>query len=941
MIHESRHKATDSQPRSIPSSMTERRFRAPESSSVGMLRQRLGNQGVQRLIGGKVGHTNGSTQSSQAVQANLTVSEPGDIYEREADRTANAVMRMPDSSVGDAPALNSGTTPAVQRMCTGCNDELEKKPEATVQRKEEAGGAPSGTRDVARNIDSLRGGGSELPAPTRAFFEPRFGANFSQVRVHTDTHAAGTASSINAKAFTVGLDIAFGAGQYAPDTRSGRHLLAHELTHVVQQSSGRVPQEIDAGRGDPLEREADQAAARALTGRAPVSRAPAAPRSYGSVARIHRKEAVQEGPNWLRHKGRWGAIDSPATLRLWAKEASMKMLWLGSTVRKIQEDPKSAEQLVDSVEPKLRRALYSPDEFTGSPAARRDAVEAFEMQWESGQLRKPILESLTEKYQGQLMQALAHTPEGSTLVTAPDDYVRVRHSPYLQEFWNHGEVMKKGYTSGNREVLDIKSYGPVGKPSTDPNAEIWYILKRDWSWIYHTTGKIRPYDWYIGRFAGEVANNTKFAAELFPLMLKIGGFALGFSSRLSVIIASEILTALGEQGTRSARGEKMQSAFEVAAGVGLGVFIGGVTNRMFSKAELRFEGKFDDAAEQASRKGRAELARTDAANVESKVAAGELKSVTDPGLLAEGYRLEVKIVSEGEEHVWRQQRNGWWCRFSKNKVCVAEISGTVTAVAKTYRAGQRVLSQLPVYKPMETIVNNGRRALQEAAPIYSGYLDNLMVRIRRLEEAMDDARRQGILNPELDPAFGPAFAKLNYEADAVYRRFVMNDRSRRLPAVDVIDEAVAARGGNLIDNPEIYDYLAGVEKMTAGTKYHDHVKRRVVEAFPEGTIFTEDTIKAFLKKEGIDPSIVIVSKKRGIDLYAFDRRRNLLTPVDITHVAGHPKHVGKLHRDVNKLETGLTREPIKSTEAFEIEYAGMTFDQAAANIIAELRPYAR
>jgi hypothetical protein len=437
------------------------------------------------------------------------------------------------------------------------------------------------------------------------------------------------------------------------------------------------------------------------------------------------------------------------------------------------------------------------------------------------------------------------------------------------------------------------------------------------------------------------------------MMLQIGGFALGFSSRLSVIIASEIITALGEQGTRAARGEKMQSAFEVAAGVGLGVFIGGVTNRMFSKPKLRFEGKFDDAAEQASRKGRAELARTDAANVEGKLRAGELKPVTDPGLLAEGYRMEVKILSEGEEHIWRQRKNGWWCRFSQNKVCVAEISGTVTAVAKTYRAGKRVLSQLPVYAPMETIVNKGRQALQEAAPIYSGYLDNLMVRIRRLEEAMDDARRQGILNPEVSSEFGPAFAKLNYEADAVYRRFVQNDPSRRVHALDTIDDAVAKRGGSLIDDPEIYDYLAKAEKKVAGTNYHDHVKRRVLAAFPEGTIFTEDTIKAFLKKQGIDPATVIKGKKRGIDLYVFDRQRNLLTPVDITHVAGNPKHVEKLHRDVSDLESGLgkwrrwdpaTRRelpPIKTTEAFEIEYAGLTFDKAAANIIAELRPYAR
>ncbi|MFO1207191.1 MAG: DUF4157 domain-containing protein [Burkholderiales bacterium] len=79
-----------------------------------------------------------------------------------------------------------------------------------------------------------------MPAATRAFFEPRFGADFSHVRVHTGTHAAQTARSINAKAFTVGRDIAFGTRQFSPDSSSGQRLLAHELAHVVQQdrSSG-------------------------------------------------------------------------------------------------------------------------------------------------------------------------------------------------------------------------------------------------------------------------------------------------------------------------------------------------------------------------------------------------------------------------------------------------------------------------------------------------------------------------------------------------------------------------------------------------------------------------------------------------------------------------------------------------------------------------------
>lgn len=79
-----------------------------------------------------------------------------------------------------------------------------------------------------------------MPPATRTFFEPRFGADFSQVRLHTDSRAADTARSINAKAFTVGSDIAFGAGQYRPESREGQHLLAHELTHVVQQKGEQI-----------------------------------------------------------------------------------------------------------------------------------------------------------------------------------------------------------------------------------------------------------------------------------------------------------------------------------------------------------------------------------------------------------------------------------------------------------------------------------------------------------------------------------------------------------------------------------------------------------------------------------------------------------------------------------------------------------------------------
>ena len=103
-----------------------------------------------------------------------------------------------------------------------------EKTDAPVQRKEQTAEALPVPQSAAANIQPLRGGGSELPASTRAFFEPRFGADFSHVRVHTDPRAEEAAKSIGAKAFTLGNDIAFASGQYSPDSAEGRTLLAHE-----------------------------------------------------------------------------------------------------------------------------------------------------------------------------------------------------------------------------------------------------------------------------------------------------------------------------------------------------------------------------------------------------------------------------------------------------------------------------------------------------------------------------------------------------------------------------------------------------------------------------------------------------------------------------------------------------------------------------------------
>lgn len=161
-----------------------------------------------------------SSIGKSTFQPKLKVGPTDDAYEREADRVADQVMRM--------PASESAT---VQRTCAECEEE------ERVQRKEN--GAQSGT-SVAPPVvhDVLSGNGRPLDSSLRSFMEPRFGHSFQGVRVHTDNRAAESARSVNALAYTVGRDVVFNSGAYQPGTESGRRLIAHELTHVVQQGDG-------------------------------------------------------------------------------------------------------------------------------------------------------------------------------------------------------------------------------------------------------------------------------------------------------------------------------------------------------------------------------------------------------------------------------------------------------------------------------------------------------------------------------------------------------------------------------------------------------------------------------------------------------------------------------------------------------------------------------
>ncbi len=103
-----------------------------------------------------------------------------------------------------------------------------------------SGSAPQARDDLHGRLNQSRGNGQPLPDTDRGFMERRFGVDFSGVRAHTDSNAVQLNRELNAQAFTLGRDIYFGSGKYSPDISSGKRLLAHELTHVVQQ--GHIPQ---------------------------------------------------------------------------------------------------------------------------------------------------------------------------------------------------------------------------------------------------------------------------------------------------------------------------------------------------------------------------------------------------------------------------------------------------------------------------------------------------------------------------------------------------------------------------------------------------------------------------------------------------------------------------------------------------------------------------
>jgi len=163
-------------------------------------------------------------QQAGFIQPKLSIGHADDPYEREADKVAEEVIRMPDK--------------ALQMKCTSCEDQDKIRQKPLIKQTATSGNSNfSVSPEISNKISSTRGLGSALPKHTLHEMSSKIGADFRHVNIHTDDTAAQLNQALGAKAFTVGHDIYFNEGQYKPTTTEGKKLMAHELVHTVQQDN--------------------------------------------------------------------------------------------------------------------------------------------------------------------------------------------------------------------------------------------------------------------------------------------------------------------------------------------------------------------------------------------------------------------------------------------------------------------------------------------------------------------------------------------------------------------------------------------------------------------------------------------------------------------------------------------------------------------------------
>jgi hypothetical protein len=255
------------------------------------------------------------------IQPKLQVSQPGDVYEQEADQVAEQIMNEP----------RAGN--AVWQKCVTCK----------VHRKIDGGSGVQTGKEI-RNLH----GGTPLDSSTREFMESRFGHDFGAVRVHTRAGASASAESLGALAYTAGKQIVFRQGMYMPQTRAGQKLIAHELMHVVQQASvhAGMLQRQEANDSDEKKKDAGEVVAEGLK--------TVAEQAKDNNPQV-KKEIIEPMKKW--GKGKWEGLSTGEK----AAGISFGVATIGLSAGSLLADPKGRKLLegVDLGAP-LKLVPYMP-----------------------------------------------------------------------------------------------------------------------------------------------------------------------------------------------------------------------------------------------------------------------------------------------------------------------------------------------------------------------------------------------------------------------------------------------------------------------------------------------------------------------------------------------------------------------------------------------------
>jgi hypothetical protein len=385
-----------------------------------------------------------SKKNRLGLQTKLRFNEPGDIYEKEADRVANQVIHAPESGV--AAARLSPAAAGVQRKCEcggRCDDCKAGAGDQHLQMKPAGPGSAHSATAPPIVHQVLNSPGRPLDAATRAFMEPRFGHDFSDVRVHADEHAMDSARRIHARAYTVGQDVVFAGNQFSPGTTEGKKLLAHELTHVVQQEQARF-----AG----LQRSPDQflectTCHKPMSGSYTPFLIPSThietddkdPLYFGSAPLIcsncHQK--AEQG-NFPTHKQAGGKRVNYQNIIDWAVEETFTLSMQGkgrdtiiSTLQR-QEDQKLPGIWAWPMAEVIETLAYAERDlrpvFTGSDAARNRYAAHLEAN------RDTLLERLKDRAIDKLVQEVKEANRsyhcgGALLVTEPKRFKSIEDTP--------------------------------------------------------------------------------------------------------------------------------------------------------------------------------------------------------------------------------------------------------------------------------------------------------------------------------------------------------------------------------------------------------------------------------------------------------------------------------------------------------------------------------